>query len=147
MSGLVVDHQVPCLAIFCNAGVYTTGEVQGDFEHTTTVATPTTVSGQSVYFGYGTIHTKDGDIRCEDSGAITTGSDGAGVHLCRIVGGTGRYRNAGGYLQERFFYSNSRILIPNGGHGGGDYVGVIRLADGAAKKLSRRTSWRPGQAK
>lgn len=138
VGGEVEDHQVPCLALFCNAGTYTTGEIQGDFEHATTALIPTTVSGVSLYIGSGTIHTRDGDIRCEDSGVITVGGDGAGVHLCTIRGGTGRYRNATGYLQERFSYQRARLLIPREGSGGGDYQGVIRLANAASTTLQRK---------
>jgi hypothetical protein len=142
VAGEVVDHQVPCLAVFCNAGTYTTGGIQGDFEFTTTVLIPTPVPGVSLYLGYGTIHTVDGDIDCQDSGVTTDGSDGAGVHLCRIVGGTGLYKNANGYLQERFFYRKGRILFPNGGSGGGDYQGEIRLANGTSRTLQRSVSGR-----
>jgi hypothetical protein len=138
VGGEVVDHQVPCLSVFCNAGTYTTGEIQGDFEFTTTTMIPTTVSGMSLYTGFGTIHMKDGDVRCQDFGVLTVGSDGAGVHICRIVGGTGIYNGAGGYLQERFFYTGARVALPNSGHGGGDYQGMIRLASGASKMV--RTS-------
>jgi hypothetical protein len=138
VGGEVEDHQVPCLALFCNAGTYTTGAVQGDFEHTTMVLIPTPVSGVSLYTGYGTIHTRDGDINCQDSGVITVGGYGAGVHLCTIRGGTGRYRNATGYLQEWFAYQRARLLFPREGAGGGDYRGVIKLANAASRTLLRK---------
>jgi hypothetical protein len=105
----------------CTAGRLT-GGIQGDLEFTITSLAPTAAPGVLLVTAASTIHTATGDINCNDSGSFNTApaSDGEGVHLCRITGGTGEFLGASGYLQETFNFIGSS--------GVGDYKGKIVMA-------------------
>lgn len=99
-----------------------TGVIQGDLEFTITSLSETQRPGILFFMAVSTIRTADGDIHCADSGSFNSvpGSDGEGVHLCQITGGTGQYANASGYLTETFNF--------NGSTGIGDYTGKVVLS-------------------
>jgi hypothetical protein len=80
-----------------------------------TVETPTT--GVIVLTGDNTIHTQDGDIFTKDSVVLDTAGDGEFAEVDTIVGGTGAYAGASGYLTATGTFLN--------GAGVGVYVGVV----------------------
>lgn len=96
-----------------------TGGIQGDLDFGITSVTPAEPPGVLHFTATSTIRTREGDIFCADSGSFNTasGSDGEGVHLCVITGGTGEFAGASGYLQETFHF--------RGSVGQGDYRGKI----------------------
>jgi hypothetical protein len=103
---------------FCTSGELT-GGIQGHLDFTVTSLTPVGPPGVLAFTAVSTISTAAGDIHCADSGSFNTapGSDGEGVHLCVVTGGTGQYAGASGYLQERFTFMGTT--------GVGRYTGKI----------------------
>lgn len=122
VNGHVEDQVVtdPCASPvgICTVGRLT-GGIQGDLEFTITSLAPTDAPGVLLFTAVSTIRTATGDIHCADSGSFntTSGSDGEGVHLCHITGGTGEFAGASGYLQETFNFVGTL------GHG--DYRGKV----------------------
>jgi hypothetical protein len=122
VNGHVEDQVVsdPCASPvgICTVGRLT-GGIQGDLEFTITSLAPTNAPGVLFFMAVSTIRTATGDIYCADSGSFntTSGSDGEGVHLCHITGGTGEFQGASGYLQETFHFM--------GTVGVGDYRGKV----------------------
>jgi hypothetical protein len=121
VNGEVVDQVVTdgsCTAILCTRGVYK-GTIRGTFEFTITSLGTTDLPNVQSFVGHSTIHTAKGDLRCADSGSFNADpqSTGEGVHLCVIAGGTGRYADATGYLQERLHFA--------GTEGRGIYTGEV----------------------
>lgn len=106
---------------FCTSGEVT-GGIQGHLDFTITSLTPVGPDGVLAFTAVSTISTSEGDLHCVDSGSFNTapGSDGEGVHLCVLTGGTGRYAGASGYLQERFTFMGTA--------GEGRYSGKIVTA-------------------
>lgn len=103
---------------FCTVGQLT-GGIQGQLDFTVTSLTPVEPDGVLAFTAVSTISTSTGDIHCVDSGSFNTapGSDGEGVHLCVITGGTGEFAGASGYLQERFKFMGTA--------GEGRYTGKV----------------------
>jgi hypothetical protein len=99
-----------------------TGGLQGDLEFTITSLTPAEPSGVLLLTARSTIHTNEGQLFCLESGSYNTasGSEGEGVHLCVITGGTEGFEGASGYLEGRFYF--------HGTVGEGEYRGKIITA-------------------
>ena len=95
------------------------GGIQGQLSFTVIGLSPTSRQGILFFTAESTIRTLDGDIYCADSGSFNSvpGSEGEGVHLCEITGGTGEYAGVAGYLQEMLHFQG---LV-----GTGDYRGRI----------------------
>jgi hypothetical protein len=108
---VVTDGSCTSPVQICTVGRLS-GGLNGDLEFTMTSLTPTNPAGTLFFTAQSTIHTRDGDVSCTDSGSFNTapGSDGEGVHLCEITGGTGEFAGATGYLQEEFRFQGTTGL-------------------------------------
>lgn len=120
VKGTVTDHVVECTspAVLCTAGELK-GDIKGELDFAITSLTPVPPDGALAFTAVSTIRTSDGDLHCTDSGSFNSSAtgQGEGVHLCIITGGTGRFAEATGYLQEWFNFGGTT--------GEGRYVGTI----------------------
>ena len=103
----------------CAGGIlHGTLQAHSDFIGTSFVSTVNTPStGVIVLTGDNAIHTNDGDLFTKDSVVLDTAGDGEFAEVDTIVGGTGSYAGASGYLQATGTFLN--------GAGVGVYVGVV----------------------
>jgi hypothetical protein len=103
----------------CATGVLY-GAIQANSEFTGTSAVPTVdtaATGVLVLTGDNVIHTRDGDLLTKDAIVLSSGGDGEFAEVDTIIGGTGAYEGATGYLVATGTFS--------GGGGVGVYVGKV----------------------
>lgn len=99
---VVVGGDCDAPAGICATGT-TTGNLKGTFtlrvaEIIPTSDTPTT--GVILFTGDGTVETKNGTLRCKNSGVLQTRDHGVLTSLCLVTGeGTGDWVGASGYFQ------------------------------------------------
>ena len=99
-SSVVVDGCTSAVTI-CTHGTLT-GGLNGEFDFTATSLSPTIDSATTsvlTYTGDIEITSRDGTLFCKDAGAFQSVDPGAVSSVCTIVGGTGDYTGATGYIQ------------------------------------------------
>jgi hypothetical protein len=119
------QQQQDCAGLFCTAG-HLIGGIQGDYAFVQTGALPAAAIGGDVasalfYVGKSDVALKSGDhVYASDSGVLDLPPSGTGKQaaLLVIVGGTGAYAGATGFLQLRG-------TLEAGGVVSGDYLGQI----------------------
>ena len=113
----------PVGAVLCTNVTYT-GDIQGSGPLVLLAIVPSPTVGVNYFNGKQTIHTAQGDLRCDLNGATNTlGAQGEFGEICSITGGTGAYAHAKGHL--RMFGTSTNVLgIPTGS---GDYKASITL--------------------
>ena len=103
-----------------------TGVISGDgVVSVETLPTPIGVGAEGITKAHTVVHTRDGDLRCNEAALFDLGgTDHPFVDLCLISGGTGRYEGASGYIQEvgTFDFATN--------HGEVEYFGKIVYGDG-----------------
>jgi hypothetical protein len=117
----------PCAGVFCVRGVFH-GSVGGVFDEVITTVTDAGVTRPGVVFGLGTIviHTRTGDLPCDESYAfnLTPGGDQEGGVICTFRSGTGKMKGASGHLE---LYGSQPAGSPPGSSGSGRYAGKLTL--------------------
>jgi hypothetical protein len=96
------------------------GALQAHSEFVGTSAVPTVdtpATGVLVLTGDNVIHTRDGDLFTKDAIVLNSAGDGEFAEVDTIVGGTGSYEGATGYLIATGTFS--------GGGGVGVYIGKV----------------------
>ena len=96
---LVGEQAVP------GTGIATTGSFIGalkgryDFVVTWTADSGDPTIPSVLHFaGHAVVHTKDGDLRITEAGAIDTAGEGKYANLLTVTGGTGKWANASGQM-------------------------------------------------
>lgn len=82
----------------CTAGRLE-GTINGDFVFTATTLQPTSTAGVLFYTGNIVVHTKRGDVTCQDAGAFQAAPPGGVVDLCTITAGTGDWAGTTGHIR------------------------------------------------
>src|SRR5262249_54553841 len=92
----------------CAGGVLTGGlKANSDFIGTSSVPpVDTGATGVVVLTGDNTIHTKDGDLLTKDAIVLQTSGDGQFAEVDTVVGGTGEYAGATGFLNATGTFVN-----------------------------------------
>ena len=110
----------PCSSpVLCATGVLH-GALKAHSEFFGTSFVPTVYTAETgvvLLTGDNTLHTTDGDIFTKDSVVFNLTGDGEFAEVDTIVGGTGEYLGASGYLQATGTFAN--------GVGVGAYVGKV----------------------
>jgi hypothetical protein len=105
-------------------GLQTTGRfwggIQAAYEFALASATPTgdpSIPTVVHFVGHTVLHTRTGDIRVTDAGALDVAGKGNYADLMTITGGTDAWAGASGQIQLVGFFTN--------GHGEADYRGEV----------------------
>jgi hypothetical protein len=118
VSGHLVENDVPGTGLQTAGRVW--GGIQAAYEFTLAGATPTgdpTIPSLVHFVGHTVLHTKTGDIRVTDAGALDTAGAGNYADLMTVTGGTRAWAGASGQMQLVGFFAN--------GHGEADYRGQV----------------------